>query len=110
MNQEKSKCNVSKIIRDAYDGTPILNEAFLSRPIEICPVIQRCPVRRGTPKNTRSRVTIRNLETHGRLSDYNLRRFPRVQVRIEVDNTNFAISAVDRAQERQYNRMVPTKC
>ena len=37
-------------------------------------------------------------------------RLPRVEVRVKVNDRDRAVRAVDRAQEREYDRVVPAEC
>ena len=73
---------------DTCNGAPIRDESLAARPIKVRPMVNRRALARCAPEHA---------------------RLPRVQVRVKVDDRDRPIRAVNRAQERQHDRVIPTE-
>jgi hypothetical protein len=74
--------------KDTCNGAPIRDESLTAGPIKVRPMVDRRARARRSPEHA---------------------RLPRVQVRVEMDDRDRAIRAVNGAQERQHDRVVPSE-
>jgi hypothetical protein len=76
------------IENDTCNGAPIRDESLTACPIKVRPMVDRRALARRSPEHA---------------------RLPRVQVRVEMDDRDRAIRAVNGAQERQHDGVVPSE-
>ena len=73
---------------DTCNGAPVGNEALATRPVKVRPMVDGCALARRTSERA---------------------RLPCVEMRIKVDNRDWTVGAMDRAQQWQHDRMVSAK-
>lgn len=73
---------------DTCNGAPIRDESFAACPIKVRPMVDRRTLTRCAPEHA---------------------RLPSVKVRVEMDDRDRAIRAVNGAQKRQHDRVVPSE-
>ena len=72
--------------RDTCDGASVGDESLAARPVKVRPVVDRGALARCAPEHA---------------------GLPRVEVRVKVNDGDRTVRAVDRAKQRQHDRVVP---